>query len=113
MTPPATPPALRQLRTALRRALADPDINTSAKREERLHTVVRTLERAAADLPAESLRSLPALFHRNVLGHPAQPDTVLFRIAAGEYRTRPPYNQRLTAASQRHIMDGLVDLNRA
>ncbi|MFD0032544.1 hypothetical protein ACFVJK_30605 [Streptomyces sp. NPDC127172] len=113
MTPPATPTALRQLHTALRRALADPEINTSAKREERLHTVVRTLERAAADLPPESLRSLPALFHRNVLGHPNQPDTVLFRIAAGEYRTRPPYKQELTAASQRHIMDGLVDLNRA
>lgn len=108
-----TPPALRQLHTALRRALADPDINTSAKRAERLRTVVRTLERAAADLPADSVRSLPALFHRDVLGHPAQPDTVLFRIAAGEYRTRPPYNKRLTAASQRYIMDGLVDLNRA
>jgi integrase len=38
---------------------------------------------------------------------------VLSRIAAGEYRTRPPYGQALTAASQRYLMDGIVDLNRA
>lgn len=108
-----TAPALQQLRTALRRALADPDTNTGVKREERLHVTVRTLERAAEDVPPEALRSLAALFHKDVLGHPARPDTVLGRIAAGEYRTRPPYGQRLTPASQRYLMDGLVDLNRA
>jgi hypothetical protein len=113
MTSSAPPQALRQLHAALRRALADPEINTSAKREERLHTVVRTIERAAVDLPAESLRSLPALFHRDVMGHPDHPDTVLGRVAAGAYRTRPPYGQALAPAMQRHIMDGLVDLNRA
>jgi hypothetical protein len=113
MTSPAPPPAIRQLRTVLRRALADPEINTGAKREERLHTVVRMLERAAADLPADAVRSLPALFRRDVLGHPDHPDTILGRAAAGEYRTRPPYGQRLTAATQRYLMDGIVDLNRA
>ncbi|MFE5037152.1 hypothetical protein [Streptomyces sp. NPDC056683] len=113
MTSPAAPPAIRQLRTALNRALKDPEINTGAKRVERLHTVVRMLERAADDLPAEDVRSLAALFHRNVMGHPDHPGTILGRAAAGEYRTRPPYDKELTSAAQRHIMDGLVDLNRA
>jgi hypothetical protein len=113
MTSPAEPPVIRQLRTALRRALADPEINTGAKREERLRTVARMLERAAVDLPAEQVRSLAALFHRDVIGHPDYPDTILGRAAAGEYRTRPPYGEQLTRAAQRHIMDGLVDLNRA
>lgn len=108
-----TPPALRQLQTALRRALADPEINTSAKRAERLHTVVRTLERAAEDLPDEDLTSLATLFRDKTLGHPLRPNTVLGRIARGNYRTRPPYGKVLTLASQRHIMDGIVDLNRA
>ncbi|MFI5814859.1 hypothetical protein ACIA7S_28370 [Streptomyces sp. NPDC051643] len=108
-----TSPAIRQLHAALRRALADPDINTSAKRAERLHTVVRTMERAAEDLPDEAVASLATLFRDKTLGHPVRPDTVLGRIAAGDYRTRPPYGQALTLASQRHIMDGLVDLNRA
>jgi hypothetical protein len=48
------PPALQQLHTALRRALADPEINTGVKRAERLRTTVTTLERAAADLPPRS-----------------------------------------------------------
>ncbi|MEW2301963.1 hypothetical protein AB0958_18650 [Streptomyces sp. NPDC006655] len=113
MTTSAPPPAIRQLHTALRRALADPEISTGHKRVERLHTVVRTLERAAADLPPDALRSLPALFQKKTLGHPSKPDTILGRIAAGQYRTRPPYGQQLTPAAQRHIMDGLVDLNRA
>ncbi|MDX3298681.1 hypothetical protein PV569_34015 [Streptomyces scabiei] len=113
MTPSTRPLGLRQLHTALRRALADPEINTSAKRAERLRTTVSTLERAAADLTPDALRSLPALFRNDVLGHPNEPDTVLARIAAGEYRTRPPYGQALTLASQRAIMDGIVDLNRA
>lgn len=113
MTPPATPAALRQLHTALRLALATPEINTGEKRAERLRTTVSTLERAAADLPAEALRSLAALFRNDVLGHPNQPGTVLARIAAGEYRTRPPYGRPLTSASQRYLMDGIVDLNRA
>lgn len=108
-----TPLALRQLHTALRRALADPEINTSAKRAERLHTVVRTLERAAEDLPDEDLTSLATLFRDKTLGHPLRSKTVLGRIAAGKYRTRSPYGKRLTLASQRYIMDGLVDLNRA
>ncbi|MFE1442977.1 hypothetical protein [Streptomyces sp. NPDC058739] len=84
-----TSPAVRQLLTAMRRALTDPEINTSAKRAERLRTTVSTLERAAADLPPEALRSLAALFRNDVLGHPDHPDTVLGRIAAGDYRTRP------------------------
>jgi hypothetical protein len=109
----ATPTALDQLHAALRRALADPDINTSAKREERLRTTVRTLERAAEDVPADALRSLATFFRRPVLGHPDHPDTILGRVAAGAYRTRPPYGRPLTSASQRYIMDGLVDLNRA
>jgi hypothetical protein len=107
------PPALQQLHTALRRALADPDINTGNKRAERLRTTVATLERAAADLPEEALRTLPALFHNDVLGHPNHPDTVLARVAAGQYRTRPPYGKPLASASQRYLMDGIVDLNRA
>jgi integrase len=107
------PPALQQLHTALRRALADPDINTGPKRAERLRTTVATLERAAADLPEEALRTLPALFHNDVLGHPNHPDTVLARVAAGQYRTRPPYGKPLASASQRYLMDGIVDLNRA
>lgn len=111
MTTSAPTPAIRQLHAALERALADPDINTGRKRAERLLTVVRTLERAADDVPSDSLRSLSVLFQR--LGHPRKVDSVLGRIAAGQYRTRPPYGQSLTLASQRHIMDGLVDLNRA
>ncbi|RPE39723.1 hypothetical protein EDD90_2740 [Streptomyces sp. Ag109_O5-1] len=107
------PAALQELHAALRRALADPDINTGDKRAERLRTTVSTLERAAADLPTEALWSLPDLFHNDVLGHPDHPGTVLARIAAGEYRTRPPYGRPLTSATQRHIMDGIVDLNRA
>lgn len=113
MTTTGRPLALRQLQTALRRALADPDISTSPKRVERLHTVARTLERAADGLPPEAVRSLAALFKDKTLGHPQRPDTVLGRIAAGDYRTRPPYGEPLTLASQRHIMDGLADLNRA
>ncbi|MDX3122740.1 MULTISPECIES: hypothetical protein [Streptomyces] len=113
MTPSTRPLALRQLHTALRRALADPEINTSEKRAERLRFTVSTLERAAADLAPDALRSLPALFRNDVLGHPNEPDTVLARIAAGEYRTRPPYGKALTSASQRALMDGIVDLNRA
>jgi hypothetical protein len=113
MTSLAPAPGIRQVRAALRRALADPEINTGAKREERLHTVARTLERAAADLPSENVRSLAALFHRDVLGHPDHPGTILGRIAAGEYRTRPPYGEPLAPSMQRHYMDGLVDLNRA
>lgn len=113
MTMSASVPAIRQLHTALQRALADPEINTGSKRAARLLTVVRTLERAAADVEPDALDSLQALFRVKTLGHPSKPDTILGRIAAGEYRTRPPYGQRLTSAGQRHIMDGLVDLNRA
>lgn len=113
MTTSAPTPAIRQLYTALDRALANPDINTGRKRAERLLTVVRTLERATVDVPPDALESLRTLFRRKTLGHPTRPDTILGRIAAGDYRTRPPYGQRLTAAGQRHIMDGLADLNRA
>lgn len=105
-------PAIRQLRAARDRALADPEINTSAKRAERLRVTVSTLERAAVDLPSEALASLEVLFRDDVLGHPDQPDTVLGRIAAGTYRTRNP-GTKLARSYQRSLMDGLVDLNRA
>ncbi|MCT9105350.1 hypothetical protein [Streptomyces mirabilis] len=107
------PRALQQLHNALCRALATPEINTGKKRADRLHTTLRTLERAAADLPPDALRSLPAFFHNDVLGHPKHADTTLGRIAAGSYRAREPYGEPLTAASQRYIMDGIADLNRA
>jgi hypothetical protein len=107
------PPALRALDDARLRALADPGINTSVKRANRLGTALAALQRAAADLPPEAVRDLDALFADDVLGHPDQPDTVLGRIAAGTYRTRPPLGQALTKASQRDIMDGIADLNRA
>ena len=47
-----TAPALRELYAVRDRALADPDINTSAGRATRLRKTVATLERAAADVPA-------------------------------------------------------------
>lgn len=107
-------PALRQLRAALERALADPAIATSRSREQRLRKATAVLERAAADVPPHALRSLDDLFDDAVLGHPGQPDTVLGRIAAGRYRTRGGQAGRLlTPASQRDIMDGIADLNRA
>lgn len=108
-----TTPALRQLHTAQRRALANPEINTSPKRAERLRTTVNILVRASADLPPDAVRSMADLFRDDVLGHPDQPETVLGRIAAGAFRTRPPFNKPLTSATQRYIMDGIVDLNRA
>jgi hypothetical protein len=107
-----TEPAIRQLRATRDRALDDPDINTSAKRAERLRTVVSTLERAAVDVPADALRSLNAFLDPQVIGHPNMPDTVLGRIAAGEYRTRGT-GTPLKLSYQRSLMDGLVDLNRA
>lgn len=107
-----TEPAIRQLRATRDRALADPDINTSAKRAERLHTTVNTLERAAADVPPDALRSLDAFLDPQVIGHPKMPDTVLGRIAAGTYRTRGT-GKPLKLSYQRSLMDGLVDLNRA
>ncbi|MEU4092454.1 hypothetical protein [Streptomyces sp. NPDC026673] len=107
-------PAIRQLRAARDRALGDPGIATSRSRAERLRKATAVLERAAADLPARSLGSLDALFDDAVLGHPGRPDTVLGRIAAGLYRTRAgEVGRELTPASQRDIMDGIADLNRA
>jgi hypothetical protein len=105
-------PAIRQLRAARDRALANPDINTSAKRAERLRVTVNTLERAAADVPPEALESLEAFLHPDVIGHPGMPDTVLGRITAGHYRIRD-VGTRLKPSYQRNLMDGLVDLNRA
>jgi hypothetical protein len=107
-----TEPAIRQLRAARDQALDDPDINTSAKRAERLRVTVNTLERAAADMPAEALSSLAAFLDPQVIGHPNMPDTALGRIAAGQYRTRDA-GTRLKPSYQRNLMDGLVDLNRA
>ncbi|MFJ4848355.1 MULTISPECIES: hypothetical protein [unclassified Streptomyces] len=107
-------PAIRQLRSARDRALGDPGIATSRSRAERLRKATNVLERAAADVPRESLRSLDTLFADDVLGHPERPDTVLGRIAAGLYRTRgADVGKELTAASRRDIMDGIADLNRA
>lgn len=108
-----TAPALRQLAALRDRALANPDIATSPKRAERLRTVTALLERAAHDLPTASLRSLATLLDPKVIGHPDTPGSLLGRIAAGEYRQRPPHGRPLTPASIRHVMDGLVDLNRA
>ncbi|MFE2543337.1 hypothetical protein [Actinacidiphila glaucinigra] len=109
-----TAPALRQLRAALERALADPAIATSRSREERLRKAAAVLERAAADVPPQALGGLEELFADAVLGHPGRPDTVLGRIAAGLYRTRAgQVGRQLTPASQRDIMDGIADLNRA
>jgi hypothetical protein len=107
-----TAPAIRQLRAARDRALEDPDINTSAKRAERLNVTVNTLERAAVDVPAEALRSLDAFLSPEVIGHPGMADTVLGRIAAGQYRVRD-VGTPLKLSYQRSLMDGLVDLNRA
>jgi hypothetical protein len=107
-----TEPAIRQLRATRDQALQDPDINTSAKRAERLRVTVNTLERAAADMPAEALSSLSAFLAPEVIGHPKMPDTVLGRIAAGRYRVRD-VGVRLKLSYQRNLMDGLVDLNRA
>jgi integrase len=107
-----TEPAIRQMRAVRDQALADPDINTSAKRAERLRVTVNTLERAAVDVPAEALSSLSAFLDPAVIGHPKAADTVLGRIAAGQYRVRD-VGVRLKLSYQRNLMDGLVDLNRA
>lgn len=106
--------ALVQLRAARDRALADPGINTSASRAERVRKAANVLERAAADLPRQALRDLDTLLSDDVLGHPERDGTVLARVAAGEYRTRPgEIGRRLKPASQRDLMDGIVDLNEA
>jgi hypothetical protein len=94
------------------RAAADPTIGTSKHRIDRLTTVVSMLKRAAADLDPQQRASVDALLRPDVIGHPDQPDTILGRAIDGRYRTRPNPDP-LTAATQRALMDGLADLNRA
>lgn len=111
---------LAELAALERRAEADPDINTSPKRGERISWVTAMLCRAAVDCTAEQQQSLAALLAPDTIGHP-DTDTypqyegsILARAKTGIYRSRTRYSGRpLTAATQRAAMDGLADLNRA
>jgi hypothetical protein len=94
------------------RAAADPAIATSTSRVRRLGSVIFLLKAAAADCPPAQLRDLATYLHADTIGHPDQDDTVLGRAKTGRYRRHHP-GRPLTAASQRHLMDGLADLNRA
>jgi hypothetical protein len=94
------------------RAAADPAIATSPSRTRRLGSVTTLLKNAAEDCTPTQLRNLTAYLHADTIGHPDQDDTVLGRAKTGRYRKDHP-GRPLTAASQRHLMDGLADLNRA
>lgn len=94
------------------RAACEPTIGTSAARIRRLGTVVSMLKRAAEDLPPGHRATITALLDPQVIGHPDQPETILGRAATGRYRTRANPDP-LTPATQRALMDGIADLNRA
>ncbi|BFP50043.1 hypothetical protein KCMC57_64110 (plasmid) [Kitasatospora sp. CMC57] len=109
---------LAELAALERRAKADPDINTSASRGDRLSSVTSLLRKAAADCTPEQRRSLAALLAPDTVGHPdtetypQYEDSLLARAKTGIYRVNH-IGRPLTAASQRAVMDGLADLNRA
>lgn len=104
---------LAELDALKSRAAADPTIATSVKRTQRIGTIVTLLRNAAADCTPAQLGSVTALLHPDTIGHPDEDDTILGRAKDGRYRARPPYGDPLTAATQRAVMDGIADLNRA
>lgn len=95
-----------------RRAVQDPAVTTSQSRIKRAASVTSLLKRAARDCTATQLRSLQDLLAPNSVGHPDEPETILGRAVTGAYRSSEPYDQPLSVATQRHLMDGLADLNR-
>lgn len=103
---------LADLDALKRRAATDPEISRSPSRIKRLGTVVSLLGRAAEDVDPDQRTGVAALLAPDVIGHPTQPDTILGRAVTGRYRRRPGPDP-LTPATQRAVMDGLADLNRA
>lgn len=112
MTTTAPDVLLADLDALKRRAAADPAIATSPSRVRRLGAVTTLLRKAAADCKPAQLRDLAAYLHADTIGHPDQDESVLGRAKTGRYRQHH-LGRPLTAASQRHIMDGIADLNRA
>ncbi|MFI9331897.1 helix-turn-helix domain-containing protein [Kitasatospora sp. NPDC052868] len=112
MTTKVPDPILADLDALHRRAAQDPTVATSLTRINRVGTVISLLKRAGRDCTPAQLRSLQALMAPDVIGHPDQPDTVLGRAVTGAYRTSAPYGRPLTTATQRHLMDGLAEVNR-
>ncbi|MFJ3793915.1 helix-turn-helix domain-containing protein [Kitasatospora sp. NPDC090091] len=103
---------LADLDALRRKAVEDPAVATSQSRIRRASTVIGLLKAAGRDCTPAQLSSLQNLLDADTIGHPDQPDTILGRAVTGRYRTKRPLDGPLAVAAQRHLMDGLADLNR-